>query len=144
MPITMNQSSFEIPETRAEKALKKMALYFTSLFFIITGLRHFIMPEYYLFLMPKYLPLPLFLINFTGFLQIFCAIGLLFSRTRKWASYGLMIFLIATLPVLIYLWTYKESSPNGHVPGWLQLFSVPLQFVLIFWVYLFSQKPKSY
>lgn len=134
----------DLPETRPEKVLKKVALWTASFFFIFTGLRHILIPDFYMIMMPRFLPIPVFLIYLTGALQIVCAIGLLFLKTRKMAAYGLMFFLLATLPVLVYMWVYKDPMPTGMVPSWLKLLSIPLQFALIFWVYLFSKRPENY
>lgn len=144
MGTRMDQHTLEIPETKPEKVLRKIALFATSFFFIFTGMRHLIAPDFYMILMPKFFPLPLFLIYFTGVLQMVCALGLLFVRSRKWAAVGLMIFLVSALPTLVYLWVYKSPIPTSEIPSWLRLLSLPLQFSLIFWVYQFAKKPKSY
>lgn len=144
MGTLMNQSSLDIPETKPEKILKKIALWAASLFFLFTGLRHILIPDFYVILMPRFLPVPVFLILLTGILQIFCAIGLLFLKTRRLAANGLMIFLLLSLPVLIYIWVYYDPIPTSEIPSWLKMLSVPIQFALIFWVYLFAQKPENY
>lgn len=144
MGTVIEQPTLEIPETKPEKILKKLALYLTSAFFLFTGFRHLLMPDFYIILMPNYLPIPFYLIYLTGVLQILCAIGLLFLKTRKWAGTGLMVFLLATLPVLISMWVYKDPIPSKDFPSWIKVLSIPLQFALIFWVYLFTHKPKDY
>lgn len=144
MATTMNQSSLELPENKSEKVLKKVALYATTLFFIFTGLRHLLFPDFYYILMPSFFPVPVFLIYFTGVYQIVCALGLLTLKTRKLAAQGLMLFLLLTLPLLVFMWTYKHPAPSMDVLSWFKLLSVPMQFALIFWVYLFAQRPESY
>lgn len=145
MGTTMDQSSLDIPETKPEKILKKLALLATSFFFIFTGLRHLMLPDFYIILMPRFMPVPFFLIYLTGALQIVCALGLLFSKTRKMAAAGLMFFLLASLPVLIYMWVYKDPfETSSYVLSWLKMLSIPLQFALIFWVYLFWKRPEAY
>lgn len=144
MGTRMHHPPLEIPETKPERVLKKIALFATSAFFIFTGLRHILIPEFYEIMMPRYLPIPVFFIYLTGALQVVCAVGLLFQNTRKMAAYGLMFFLLTTLPVLIWMWVYKDPIPSSWVPSWLKLLSIPIQFALMFWVYLFAQKPKDY
>lgn len=141
---SLDQSSLDLPETPSERVLKKVFLYLISVFFLFTGLRHLVFPDFYVGLMPSFIPVPYALIFITGILQIICAIGLVILKTRKVAAYGLLFFLVATLPILVYLWVYKESMPTGDLPSWLLLLSVPLQFALIFWVYLFAKRPESY
>lgn len=144
MGTVIDNDSLEIPETKPEKILKKLALYLTSFFFIFTGFRHIFIPELYQIMMPSYLPIPLFFIYLTGALQIICAVMIVSVKTRRWGAYGLMFFLLATLPVLVYIWTYEDPNPTLWVPSWLRMLSIPLQFALIFWVYLFAKKPKSF
>ncbi|MFA6237587.1 MAG: hypothetical protein WC635_09695 [Bacteriovorax sp.] len=141
---TQFHDNLEIPETKAEHIAKKAALFATAAFFAFTGLRHLLIPEFYQILMPSFLPVPLFLIYVTGAYQIVCAIGLLFVNTRKMAAWGLMGFLLATLPILVYMWVYKDPIPSSWAPSWLKMLSIPLQFALMFWVYQFSHKPKNY
>lgn len=131
-------------ETHQEKVLKKIALYFTGVFFIFAGLRHFTMPEFYMLMMPNYLPVPLTLIYISGAFEILGGIGLMIPKLRSFSAYGLMALLLAVLPANIYLWTHDVHLPESYSPSWLLLLRIPLQFLLIAWMYMFAKNPKNY
>ncbi len=131
-------------ETHQEKFLKKIALYATGVFFILAGARHFSDPVYYMLMMPKYLPVPLSLIYIAGFFQIMGGIGLMIPQTRVVAAWGLMALLLAVLPANIYMWTHHIHVTEIYQPNWFLMLRIPLQFLLIAWVYMFAKNPQNY
>lgn len=131
-------------ETSQEKTLKKIALYATGVFFIIAGARHFIYPEFYMLMMPNYLPVPLMLIYISGFFEIAGGIGLMIPKTRAFSAWGLMVLLLAVLPANVYLYTHNIQLPDTYAPSWIGMLRIPLQFLLIAWMYMFAKNPKSY
>jgi uncharacterized membrane protein len=133
-----------VEETKNEKILKKIALYGTGLFFIIAGSRHFLVPEFYMLMMPNYLPVPLTLIYISGAFEILGGIGLMVPKTRAFSAWGLMALLLAVLPANVYMWTHRIPLPDTYTPSWLLMLRIPLQFLLIAWVYLFAKNPKGY
>ena len=99
--------------------------------FIIAGILHFTHAGSYLRVMPPYLPRPLELVYLSGFLEILGGTGLLISRTRTLAGYGLVALLVAVFPANIHMAMQGVSLgglPASPVLLWLRL---PLQGVLI-------------
>ena len=131
-------------ETNQEKILKKVALFCTGVFFIVAGVRHFIMPEFYMLMMPKNLPVPLTLIYISGFFEILGGIGLLIPSSRVIAAWGLMALLLAVLPANVYIWTHNIQLPDNFRPSWYLMLRIPFQFLLIAWTYMFAKNPKSF
>ncbi|MDD4976949.1 MAG: DoxX family protein [Bacteriovorax sp.] len=131
-------------ETHNEKILKKIALYSTVIFFVVAGVRHFMIPEFYMLMMPNYLPIPLTLIYLSGFFQIVGGIGLMIPRTRVFSAWGLMALLLAVLPANVYLWTHHIHLPEHYDPSWYLMLRIPLQFLLIAWTYMFAKNPQNY
>lgn len=131
-------------ETHQEKILKKIALFSTGIFFIWAGVRHFTMPELYMLMMPNYLPVPLTLIYISGFFEILGGIGLMIPFSRVFSAWGLMALLLAVLPANIYMWTHHVHLPEHYDPSWILMLRIPLQFLLIAWMYMFAKNPKNY
>ncbi len=73
-----------------------------ALFFITAGVNHFVMPGFYLPLIPPYFPFPEFLNYFSGFLEIIAGLGLLFRKTRKVAAYLILILMLLFIPSHVY------------------------------------------
>lgn len=136
--------SIEKNETNQEKILKKIALYFTGLFFIFAGARHFTAPEFYMMMMPTILPIPLELIYISGAFEILGGIGLMIPKTRAFSAWGLMALLLAVLPANIHMWTHNIELHDAYTPNWLLLIRIPFQFLLIAWMYMFAKNPKGY
>lgn len=107
-----------------------------ALLFILAGAAHFASPAVYLQIMPPFLPWPMALIYLSGGAEILGGVGILFSRTRKLAGIGLIALLIAVFPANIYAALHGANLSGWQVPVWLLWVRLPLQALLIGWVYL--------
>ena len=66
-----------------------------ALLYIIAGVLHFIKPEFYLPIMPRYLPYHLELIYLSGFCEILCGLLLFFKHTQALGAWLTIALLIA-------------------------------------------------
>jgi len=128
---------FNLPHT----LLRKAGLLLLILMFLLAGLNHFANPNFYVSIIPPFLPLRYELSNITGFFEIIGAIGLLFAKTRKLSGYGLVILLIAIFPANIHMAINPEYFPN-YTPLYLYL-RLPLQLIFIAWVYWATLRAKA-
>ena len=107
-----------------------------ALIFATAGIAHFIIPDFFIRIVPSSLPAPNALVAISGIAEILGAVGILVAATRRAAGWGLIALLIAVFPAninMLSLAMYNEASPGWYVAGlWLRL---PLQGVLIWWVY---------
>jgi len=113
-----------------------------ALLFIIAGVLHFTHTEFYLHIMPPYLPFHRALVYLSGACEIAGGIGLMIPRTKKAASYGLIALLLAVFPANIYMATDDVSINGNHFSSSLLLLRFPLQFVLIALVWWCAQDDK--
>jgi uncharacterized membrane protein len=110
-----------------------ISVWVLGLFFVLAGANHFINPDFYLALMPPYLPWHGPLIVISGAAEIMGGLGVLIARTRRLAGWGLILLLIAVYPANIHAALY--GIPGSHIgKGWL-IARLPFQFVLLAWVY---------
>ena len=103
--------------------------------FIAAGMVHFAAPQIYLGIMPPYLSHQLALVYISGVAEIAGGIGILIRQLRLAAGVGLIIMLLAILPANVQmLLNYRAKGVPwwGETLLWLRL---PLQFVLIGWVW---------
>ena len=103
-----------------------------SLFFINVGVDHFINPDFYLNIMPDYLPFHAEAVYLSGFFEILGGIVVLVPKLRALARWGLISLLIAVFPANIYMAMNPNLFPDFSQA--LLYFRLPLQFVFIFWV----------
>jgi uncharacterized membrane protein len=114
-----------------------------AVFFAVAGLNHFVSPAPYLAIMPRSLPWPLALVYISGAAEMAGGIGVLCARTRKSAGIGLILLLVAVFPANIYAAVVGMEIGGRAVPQWLLWLRLPLQLVLIAWVWsVMREKPK--
>lgn len=115
--------------------LKAISRALLGIFFIATGANHFVSPAPYLAIIPPSLPWPGVLVALTGLAEIAGGSGVVFARTRKVAAFGLMALLIAVFPANIYAALYGMQLSGRPVASWILWLRLPLQPLLIWWVY---------
>jgi len=100
-----------------------------SLFYISVGLNHFIDPNWFMQIVPPYLPFHLQLVYISGFFEIVFGIMLLVPSFRFYAGWGLILLLIAVYPANIYLAQTNGAAMNTTpFIAWARL---PFQFLFI-------------
>lgn len=86
-------------------------------------------------IMPDYIPFHKPLVLISGFFEIAGGIGLMFPFSQPYAAWGLILLLLAVFPANIEMFK-KHHKRRGFTPFvWALLFRLPLQFVLIWWIY---------
>ena len=82
---------------------------------------HFIRPEFYLKIMPPYLPWPLGLVYLSGFFELVFGLLLLVPRFSRLTAWGIIALLIAVFPANVYLYQHPDIIPGA--PVFLHLFT---------------------
>ena len=109
--------------------------YLLAVIMVAAGVYHFVNPQVYVSIMPKYLPWHLPLVYISGVLEILFGAGLL-TGYSSFAAWGLIALLIAVFPANLNMTLHPELAPQiSSVLLWLRL---PLQAVLIWWVLKFT------
>jgi uncharacterized membrane protein len=109
--------------------IKTLSIIIMSLFYILAGINHFMIPEWYVRIVPPILPFKIALVYISGFFEIILGALLIFPKTRFIAGYGLIILLIAVFPANIYVaLTNGEAIDITPLIAWGRL---PFQFVFI-------------
>ena len=109
--------------------------YLLAVIMVAAGVYHFVNPQVYVSIMPKYLPWHLPLVYISGVLEILFGAGLLTGYSSL-AAWGLIALLIAVFPANLNMALHPELAPQiSSVLLWLRL---PLQAVLIWWVLKFT------
>jgi uncharacterized membrane protein len=115
--------------------LKKISLVLLIIGYIAAGINHFRVPQFYIGIIPGYLPHPEILNTLAGIFEISFGLLLIFAKTRPFAAWGIVLMLIAFLPVHINMLsghTHLASGTVKPVLAWARLF---LQPVLILWAW---------
>lgn len=100
--------------------LKRVNVFLLTFFYVFAGLNHFINPDFYLSLIPEYLPFPDAINIISGIAEVVLGIGVLLNKTRKIASYLLVLMLISFIPAHIYFLEIGSCVETGLcVPEWV-------------------------
>jgi uncharacterized membrane protein len=103
--------------------------------YVVAGANHFRKPEIYYKIIPNSLLYKDFINFMTGFLQILFGASLLFPKYQSVAASSIIILLILIFPSNLYM-VFNKKARLG-MPIWLLIVRLPLQFLLIYWAYLY-------
>ena len=107
------------------------------LFYLAAGINHFINPEFYLPLIPGYLPCHELINLVSGCIEIVLAAALLFNKTQRIASFAIIAMLLAFIPSHIYFIQINSCIPSELCVatwiGWIRL--VIVHPLLIYWAW---------
>ncbi len=113
-----------------------------ALFMFFVGLAHFKFQKGMTMMIPDIFPAKLFLVYFTGILEIISAIGLMIPSIRQLTAILLIIFF-----VIIFIANINSSRKKVNLfkadfsgPGMSYLYKerIPMQIILISWTWFFG------
>ena len=112
-------------------------LYLLALGYILAGANHFRVPEFYMPMMPTYMPQPKFMIFLSGVAEILLGILIIPQLTRPFAAWGIVAMLVVFFSVHIYMFQMRNSVFK-KIPLAIIILRIPFQFLLIYWAYLYT------
>lgn len=113
------------------------------LVFLFTGVGHFIKTEPMAAMLPPFVPAGIPLVLVTGVIELAAAVAVLVPRWRRAIGCGLIVMLLLFLPVNVYA-AMNRIGMGGHTWGPVYLLiRVPLQAILITWIWWFSVRPSK-
>ncbi len=115
---------------------KLLTIYVMSFMYVFIGIRHFTNPQYFLDIVPPQLPFKLFLVYFTGLIEVVGGAAILSSKTRKAGAYLLIFLLVSVFPANIYLYVSEIPQSLLGISKMDALIRMPFQIPLIllaFW-----------
>jgi len=114
-----------------KKMKKNIGRYLFGSVFILAGISHFTMPEFFLIIMPPLLPYPLALVYISGLAEIVLGGALCFKKFESKAALGLIFLLIAVFPSNIYMALSEAVQNQLNTPAVVAWLRLPLQGVFI-------------
>ena len=119
--------------------IKSFLIIISSIFYVIVGIKHFIQPEYFLSIVPPYLPYHLELVYISGLFEILFGLLILFPKYRYYGAIGLILLLVAVFPANIYLAQSKEAQEAIGATQEIATWRLPMQGVLM-WIAYFIRR----
>ena len=121
------------------KYIKLITVYIMSFAYTYVGIRHFIDPDFFLAIMPDYLPLHLELVYLSGLAEIILGLLLLNKKKRTTAAVGIILLLILVFPANIHLVQSELSQSLLGVTREQAVIRLPFQALFILIAYWHSK-----
>ncbi len=127
---------------------KTAAIAFVFIWFAIGGLGHFVAADFFINIVPPYIPYPEAAVYVSGVFELLGAIGLLFPSWRRQAGWGLFALTLCVTPANVNMFLHPENFPLMPEP-WLSAvlgLRLVLQVFLLFciwWGPIRSAKPEA-
>ena len=119
----------QLPKRRG----RKFALLGLGAFFVVSGANHFVNQDFYVGMMPPYLPAHLAFVNVSGVFEILGGVLVLLPRVRAAAGWGLVVLLLAIFPANVHMALSPELFPDTSA---VALYArLPFQALFIAWAY---------
>ncbi|HYJ80333.1 MAG TPA: DoxX family protein [Longimicrobiaceae bacterium] len=116
-----------------KERLRAVSRVLLAALFVVAGALHFTATDFYLRIMPPYVPFHRAAVFGSGVLEIIGGIALLVPRLRRWAAAGLVLLLAAVFPANVHMALHPEQFPDvAPLLLWLRL---PLQPMLMAWLW---------
>ena len=125
------------------KILKSITVYSLALLYSVVGVKHFTDLDFFLVIIPPYLPYPELLVYVSGFFEILFGVLLIPAKTRKYGSLGLVVLLIAVFPANIHLFNSEIAQNSYGISRHFALIRLPFQIPLIVIAYWHSRENNS-
>jgi len=120
---------FEFPASR----IKTFFLILLSVFFTYAGIDHLVSPDFYVSIMPPWIPAHLELVYLSGVFEVMGGVGVLIPRFRAFAGAGLVALLIAVYPANLHMAFNPHLFPD--IPVVALYIRLALQFLAFYWAY---------
>ncbi|MDQ3112149.1 MAG: DoxX family protein [Bacteroidota bacterium] len=119
--------------------MRKILFWLMPPLYILAGINHFINPDFYIKLMPSWMPAHLTLVYFSGVVELLLGIGLIPKATRRisaWLIVGMLVVFFFAIHIPMAIVFYKEHDP--HL--WIAIVRLPIQFYLVWWALKYTRK----
>jgi uncharacterized membrane protein len=104
-----------------------------ALFFVGSGVNHFVIPDTYKQIVPPSLGDAALLVQVSGVAEIAGGVGVLVPRTRRLAGWGLIALLAAVFPANLYM--ARNPAKFKKIPAWALYARLPLQPLAMWWAW---------
>jgi uncharacterized membrane protein len=124
----------------------RLSRYILGSFFIIAGLNHFVMPNFYLPLIPSYLPYPEGINSAAGVAELLLGAMVIIGGDywRSHAALGIFLLLVLFVPSHVYFIQMGSCLEEGLcVPPWIAWVRLlVIHPFLLFWAGFHYKKPR--
>lgn len=90
---------------------KKIGLGITFSWFFFGGLVHFVLTDFFVSIVPPWVPWPLAAVYVSGVFEVLGALAVLLPAYRVVAGMGLILLTLTVTPANVHMWLHPELFP---------------------------------
>jgi uncharacterized membrane protein len=122
---------------------KRILLWVMAAFYVFAGVNHFRDPDFYLPMMPPWLPAHLELVYLSGIAELVLGVAVLIPALQQAAAWAIVALLVAIFPANLHVALYDVpigGAAEGYgIWNWVRL---PFQLLFIAWAWWYT-RPDS-
>ena len=116
--------------------IKKISLVLLILLYVGAGINHFVNPDFYMSIMPPYIPAHRLMVGLSGIAEVLLGLALIPSKTRRIAAILICVMLVVFIPVHIFMLEQAYTVEGVRVSvqaAWFRLLLQPLGIIWALW-----------
>lgn len=115
-----------------KRGIKIVFKYLLVLFFIGSGINHFRVPDFYVNIVPDYIPAHVAVVYLSGVTEIVAGVMLAIPKWSKWGAWLIIAQLVVFLTVHFWMIQHAEDR-YSDIPVSLLWLRIPVQVLFIVW-----------
>lgn len=127
--------------TAASQRIRNVCLGITLAWFLVGGAAHFFATDFFVRIMPPWVPEPRAVVLWSGVLELLLAAALFSPRLRPWAGWALIAVIFAVSFANVHMWQHPELFPEA--PHWVYTARLVLQVGLVWVVWFGTRVPQE-
>jgi uncharacterized membrane protein len=124
-------------QKQSSQRLELVSRALMSLVYVAGGIGHFVMPQFYLRIMPPWIPWHWWMVMISGVAEVALGVGLWIPPVRKLSAWGIIALLVAVFPANIHM----ALHPEQYGPAAVLYARLPIQLLLMWWAYWHARRP---
>ncbi len=112
-------------------------------FFVGAGILHFVRPRMYEQIVPPGFGDPAMVVMLSGAAEVVGGVALASSVGLRATRWWLVALLVAVFPANVYMALEPARTGGESLPGWLLWARLPLQPLLIWWIWRITRRPQA-
>lgn|SRR5688572_15446683 len=122
---------------------KKIWLILMILFYLGAGINHFLHAEFYLEIMPSWVPFPAWMVQISGGVEILLALLLIFPTTQSASAWTISVMLIIFF-ICIHIPMALDFDGWNDWLWWIAVARLPVQYFLFRWAHRYTKGNTVY
>ena len=115
------------------KYVRYAGLLVVFLWFFAGGIAHFTSTDFFVAIVPPWVPFPLEVVYVSGVFEIILALLLALATTRVFAGWGLILLTLAVTPANLHMWFNPDQFPETSETALSVRLLVQILLLLLIW-----------